>query len=91
MNKCGEHQMEKDAIFTLGFASGYETEITITRDAAMHHEWWVEFTQHQNPYDLADEPAAVDGIALDADGAWMAAVERKLADAWELTVDQLAS
>lgn len=83
------HNTASAVEFTVRFRSGYEDTAIIERDTALSSEYWVEITQRQNVYNLADEPVAVDGIDLDEDGEWMKYVDSKLVQAFGVTVDQL--
>ncbi len=77
------------AEFTVRFESGYEQTARIDRETATTSEYWTEITERQNPYDLNDEPAFVDGIEIDSDGEWQEYVDDKLCQALGITTSEL--
>lgn len=81
--------MAREVTFSVRFGSGYEDEAAIDYEGATTTEYWVEITQRQNPYDLGDQPVAVDGVELDEDGEWMTYVDSALADAFGITTEEL--
>jgi hypothetical protein len=63
--------------FLILFKSGYEEEIDVDPED-LSYEYWVEFTERQNPYDAEDVPVSVDGVEMDNDGDWMYWVDERL-------------